>query len=274
MRSLCLSSPGAKGRQPPSRAQEDARVVRTPVVREFDLYRHPSGVGVLKAMQALAMTNGGADTGSQQPLKAGNVRKAGGAQKAGSWVSFGTQAPLGVEAASRTTEKPAAARRGSPNAENAALSACGPIRAQSSKRRAAQASAGDKILKAERGDSPGAKSASCWMNWSCALTACRGPIWRSCERCSWPTSFYRLEPEIWVSAWVSKRLEPYVMDPETLIVFGVKTIEPARALGGLLPFCPYELRRTRSQRRKLPARRTHPKATRASGNAAGPRRVQ
>lgn len=150
MRSLCLSSPGAKGRQPPSRAQKDARVVRTLVVREFDLYRHPSGVGLLQAMQALAMTNGGADTASQQPLKAGNVRKAGGAQKAGSWVSFGTRAPLGVEAASQTTEKPAAARRGSPNAENAALSACGPIRAQDSKRWAAQASAGDKILKAER----------------------------------------------------------------------------------------------------------------------------
>ena len=88
---------------------------------------------------------------SQQPLKAGNVCKTGCSPMAGSWVSFGTQAPLGVEAASQTTEKPAAARRWSPNAENAALSACGPIRAQDSKRQAAQASAGDKILKAERG---------------------------------------------------------------------------------------------------------------------------
>ena len=40
---------------------------------------------------------------------------------------------------------------GSPIAENAALSTCGPIRAKDSKEQAAQASAGEKILKAERG---------------------------------------------------------------------------------------------------------------------------
>ena len=63
-----------------------------------------------------------------------------------------------------------------------------------------------KFSKRRGGDSPGAKSASCWMNWSYALTACRGTIWRSCGRCSWLTSFYHLEPEIWVSAWVSEVL--------------------------------------------------------------------
>ena len=40
---------------------------------------------------------------------------------------------------------------GAPIAENAALSTCGPIRAKDSKEQAALASAGEKILKAERG---------------------------------------------------------------------------------------------------------------------------
>ncbi len=117
----------------------------------LDLYYHLHDDDTQQAMQALAMTNGGAGAAGQQPLNTGDIRKTGCAQTARSWVSFGTQAPLGVEAASQTTGKTAAAALESPIAENPGLSACGPIRAQDSKRQAAQASAGDKILKAERG---------------------------------------------------------------------------------------------------------------------------
>ncbi len=88
----------------------------------LDLYYHLHDDDSQQAMQALAMTTGGAGAASQQPLKTGNVRKTGGAPKAGSWVSFGTQAPSAAEEAPQTTENTAVMEQRSNQAERGGFS--------------------------------------------------------------------------------------------------------------------------------------------------------